>query len=70
MGDHKANMADVRVKGLRKNINTGSRNGRAKLTSEQVQAIRNDTRGKRTIAPEYGISPAQVQRVRLGLQWK
>lgn len=69
LGTHADNMADMKAKGRRKTINAGAKNGRAKLTSEQVQAIRADKRGKRTIAPEYGISPAQVQRVRLGKQW-
>ena len=44
-------------------------NGRAKLTPEQVHAIRLDKRGKRTIAKDYGISPAQAQRIRNGQQW-
>lgn len=70
LGDHAANMRDMATKGRRKSIGTGADNGRAKLTAEQVQSIRADKRGKRTIAPEYGVSPAQVQRVRLGLQWK
>jgi len=68
--DQSGNMADMAMKGRRKGFGAGSSNGRAKLTPEQVQAIRADNRGKRTIAPEYGVSPAQVQRVRLGLQWK
>lgn len=70
LGTQADNMADMAMKNRRKMINAGAQNGRAKLTAEQVQAIRADKRGKRTIAPEYGISPAQVQRVRLGLQWK
>ena len=70
LGTHADNMADMKAKGRRKLINAGSKNGRAKLTPEQVQAIRADKRGKRAIAPEYGISPAQVQRVRLGQHWK
>ena len=70
LGTHADNMADMARKGRRKNVNVAAKNGRAKLTEEQVQAIRQDTRGKRTIAPDYGISPAQVQRIRLGKQWK
>jgi hypothetical protein len=69
LGTHAENMADMRDKGRRKGIGTGETNGRAKLAPEQVEAIRADTRGKRTIAPDYGISPAQVQRIRRGLQW-
>lgn len=68
-GTHADNMADMKAKGRRKRVNSGERNGRAKLTPEQVIAIRADKRGKRTIAKDYGISPAQAQRVRLGKQW-
>lgn len=69
IGSHDDNMADMREKGRRKGINTGEQNGRAKLTADQVALIRADTRGKRTIAKDYGISPAQAQRIRLGQQW-
>lgn len=69
LGDHGANMADMREKGRRRQINVGQTNGRAKLTPEQVRAIRADQRSKRTIAQDYGISPAQVQRIRNGQQW-
>lgn len=69
LGDHAQNMADMKAKRRRKSIGAGVENGRCKLTREQVEAIRADKRGKRTIAPEYGISPAQVQRIRLGKQW-
>lgn len=70
LGDHVANMADMKAKGRRKNIGTGSTNGRCKLTLRQVESIRADMRGKRTIAKEYGISPAQAQRIRRGDQWR
>ncbi len=69
LGNHETNMADMREKGRRKQINTGQANGRAKLTVEQVRAIRTDLRGKRAIALEYGISPAQAQRIRNRQQW-
>lgn len=69
-GSHADNMSDMKTKGRRLAKGAGTANGRAKLTPEQVQAIRADGRGKRTIAPEYGISPAQVQRIRKGVQWK
>lgn len=69
LGTHAENMADMRSKGRRKFINAGAANGRAKLSLEQVASIRADTRGKRTIAKDYGVSPAQIQRVRKGQQW-
>lgn len=69
LGSQADNMTDMKAKGRRKGIGSGQANGRAKLTIKQVVAIRSDVRGKRTIAPEYGISPAQVQRIRNGFQW-
>ena len=69
LGTHADNMADMKARRRRKGIGTGADNGRAKLTAEQVIAIRADVRGKRVIAKDYGISPAQAQRVRLGKQW-
>lgn len=69
IGSQSDNMKDVADRGRRKNLVIGVDNGMCKLTVEQVKLIRKDTRGKRTIAPEYNISPAQVQRIRKGLQW-
>jgi hypothetical protein len=69
LGTHADNMADMQAKGRRKGKNAGAENGRAKLTAAQVEAIRQDARGKRVIAKAYGISPAQAQRIRLGQQW-
>jgi len=69
IGSQADNMADMKARGRRKGIGAGVTNGRAKLSPEQVIAIRADTRGKRVIAPEYGVSPAQVQRIRSGKQW-
>lgn len=69
-GSHADNMADMRAKGRRKCIGSGERNERAKMTPEQVLAIRADARAQRVIAIEYGISPAQVHRIRKGYQWR
>lgn len=69
LGSHAENMADMKAKGRRKNINSFERNGRAKLTLEQVKAIRGDVRGKILLSREYNVSPAQIQRIRAGKQW-
>ena len=69
LGSHADNMADMKAKGRRAGIGTGAHNGRAKLTLEQARAIKADKRGKRTIAKQFDVSPAQVQRIRLGKQW-
>lgn len=70
LGTHADNMADMRAKGRRKGLAVGMANGRSRLTDEQIRAIRSDTRGKRVIAAQYHISPAQAQRIRLRLQWQ
>jgi len=69
LGTHAENMADMARKGRRKNIGTGESNGRAKLTAEQVAAIRSSPLGKVKLSREYGMSPAQIQRIRAGKQW-
>ena len=48
----------------------GERNGAAKLTTEQVLAIRNDTRPVKIIAHEYDISLGHVSRIRRVRKWK
>ena len=41
----------------------------AKLTQEQVRAIRADTRTHREIADEYGVARATIARIKTGKQW-
>jgi hypothetical protein len=69
LGSHADNMADMKAKGRRKNINTGAGNGRAVLDPEMVLAIRADGRGTRTIAKEYPVSRAAIQRIKSGKAW-
>lgn len=65
------NMRDMIAKGRdRKDPRRGEQNGRAKLTKDKAAAIRADRRGKDAVAADYDISPAQVTRIRAGLQWK
>lgn len=42
----------------------------SKLTDEQVQAIRADTRYQRDIAADYGIAQGQVCRIKRRQRWK
>ncbi|WP_157266602.1 HNH endonuclease [Azohydromonas aeria] len=67
LGDHKQNMRDVAERGLRKNINTGEQNGRAKLTQEQADEIRalyaTSSRSQQSIADEYGVSQFAVSQI-------
>ena len=69
LGDHAANMADMRNKGRRKAIGRGEANGRAILTCEQVMAIQADPRSLSKIAADYPVSFSQVQRIKAGKAW-
>ena len=69
LGTHADNMADMRLRGGRKGAAAGEKNGRAKLTLEQVAAIRADTRGPADIARDYGISGTHVQRIKSCESW-
>jgi hypothetical protein len=69
LGTHADNMADMARKGRRKGIARGADNGRARLTLEQVSQIRGSTLGKIRLSRVYGVSPAQIQRIRARKQW-
>lgn len=47
----------------------GERHGMAKLTEDQVRAIRLDSRPQRLIAAEYGIRQPAVSRIKRGHRW-
>lgn len=65
-GSNEENRADSMQKGR---TPRGSRHHSAKLTDEQVRAIRIDARTYRAIAAEYGISPPAICRIKSGKQW-
>lgn len=48
----------------------GTRHGLAKLTDDQVRAIRADTRFQRTIAADFGVSQRTVNQIKLGRIWR
>lgn len=48
---------------------SGERNGRAKLTAEQVREILRDPRGYRATARTYGVHRSHIARIRKGLYW-
>jgi hypothetical protein len=51
----------------------GERNGRHKLTSEQVRQIHLRLRGgeaKRSLARAYGVTPAMIRRIAAGDAWR
>ena len=44
--------------------------GTAKLTLEQVNAIRKDDRLQRIIAEEYGVKQSLISRIKNGIRWQ
>ena len=71
LGTHAENIADMEAKGRRRGgSHPGASNPRAKLTADQVAAIRSDPRRSlRDIGADYGISAHQVWRIRTGRAW-
>lgn len=65
-GSHADNVAD-RV--LRDRSARGIRNGRSKLTDEQVRAIRADPRPNVAICQEYGVCNATVSNIKNRRTW-
>lgn len=47
----------------------GEANGRAKLTANQVAAIRNSEVQTKHLVAQYGVSRTTVQKIRAGTQW-
>lgn|SRR5215203_122932 len=60
------NQADRALHGT---SNRGEQCAAAKLTEDQVRAIKKDPRLQRIIAKEYGVLPAQISRIKAGLRW-
>ena len=47
----------------------GEKHGKAKLTTADILSIRDDTRKQRTIASEYGVSPAHICNIKRSKKW-
>ena len=47
----------------------GQRVGTSKLTEQQIKEILSDNRKQRDIAKDYGVSQAQIQRIKSGKSW-
>ncbi len=75
LGTHADNMADKVAKGRQARGESlaakrrGAANGRAKLTEDDVRAIRADTRLLREIAEDYGIVNQQVSMIKSRQKW-
>lgn len=60
LGTHADNMEDKVTRGR----------ASSKLTAEQVDAIKSDTRSLRVIAKEYGVHHATISHIKTGRNWK
>lgn len=69
LGDHLANMRDMKAKG-RKASTAGDAHGKAVLTEDIVRKIRGTTESHADIARRYGLSPQAVSNARNGKTWK
>ena len=67
LGTNADNSADMVAKNRQAK---GEKQGSAKLTEEQVYAIRVDSRSHRTLAAEYEISKTQIGRIKRNERWK
>jgi len=69
IGSNKDNTQDMLAKG-RNGHSKGTKHWNAKLTEDQVLQIRKDKRSIYAIAPEYGVTPTLVNRIKLRKVWK
>lgn len=60
-GTHAENMAEARARGRNA---FGSRNANARLSNEQVVAIREDPRNHVVVAREFGVTPQYIGQLR------
>lgn len=67
LGSHLDNAHDKIAKGR---AAEGVKNGRAKLTEDDVRAIRASTERQVDLAVQYGVTQAMISQVRLGNFWK
>lgn len=65
--DHNGNRQDCVAKGRQAQ---GERNGRAKLTAEQVEAIRQHTGTLAATARQYGVSARTIRNIRNNSIWR
>ncbi len=72
VGTHTDNMGDSAVKG-RQGVNRGARNGRAKVTAQQVAEMRERSTGKygeqMAFAREFGLTSATVSKILKRQTW-
>jgi hypothetical protein len=67
LGTQQDNCKDM----AQKNRSTqGERNPASRLSSTEIQAIRQDQRPSWSVALDYGVTARQVRKIRQGVQWK
>lgn len=69
LGTQTQNIADMDAKGRRRAAK-GERNGSARLTEDQVRAIRSDGRSADVIAEGYPVTVSGIHAIRNGRTWK
>lgn len=67
LGTQRDNVMDAVKKGI---LQRGERNGRAKLTYQDIQRIRADNRLQRVIADEFGVSQQHISAIKRGVWWR
>jgi hypothetical protein len=67
VGTHDDNMQDMVAKSRHA---FGDKNGRRKLSAEQVRSIRSEIGLHREIAAKYGVTPSLVSMIRSGRIWR
>lgn len=68
IGSHASNMQDKKEKGRAQRL-SGSQNGRAVLTPEQVLEIRAAKIGCLRLSRQYGVSTSCIKNIRNGKRW-
>jgi hypothetical protein len=68
-GTQADNNRDMHAKGRAVNLR-GEMHPHAKLTEDQVRAIRADTRPKKTLARVFGVSRSAIQFIKNGRSWR
>lgn len=66
LGTHADNMKDMKIKGRRKGVNSGEKNGRAKLNNKKADEIRELYKkglSQQEIAGMYGVAQQQISKV-------
>jgi hypothetical protein len=68
LGTHQDNMTDMAAKGRAGGVR-GEHNYNARLTEQDVIAIRNDTRLRRVIAEDYPVNRQRISSIKTRRSW-